>query len=1112
VLRVSLLGEQAVTDDASGTVRTRSSRSVALVAFLVAHAGMPQTRQHIAGLFWPDSTDAQALTNLRRELHNLRNALPGEGALVVTPRQLCWRDTDTCRVDVRVFGVEHAAAVAAAARGDDDAVLGHAAAAIAEYRGDFLPGLYADWLVEVRAGLERECVQLCDLLCRTRAGTGDLAGAVEPARRRIQLRPLEEGGYRTLMRLQAELGDRAGAVGTYHRCASVLERELGLEPDQATRATLDRLLAREPSAAQPAAVAAAGRSRLAAAKLVGRAREFELLAAGWRAAAAGRPSLAVVRGDAGVGKTRLVAEVAELARQQGAVVASTRCFGTSRRLALSPVADWLRSPAVLSAASTLDPVWRAEVARLVPAGRDRGEPAAGSPARVDLWQRHRFFEGLARALVSVGRPMLLVLDNLQWCDQETLAFLTFCLGLTTDAPVLVAGTLRNDDLDDEPELMAWLTRMRASGMLTELPLRPLPAPDTARLAEAISGRPLAAADSELLQAMTGGFPLYVVEAARTTVEGSTLPVGELTALLHNRLAQLPPVVGQVAGLAAAVGRNFTLDLLVEASDLDADTVVRAVDELWRRRIVHEFRDGYDFSHDLIRAAAYRQVSPARRWLLHRRLAQGLELRHAEDTDVVSAQLAEQYARGGRPERAVGYYQRAARIAAGRFAHAEAIRLHRETLAVVRTLPDGPGRDSQELGVLEAMAAPLNALSGYSSGELHALLERSVALAERLGRREAVLTALTGLWASQFVRGDLDGGRRTVQQALALVEPGSRLSGPVHFAAGGLALSIGRPAEGLRHFELAATLTRGMPSLTVGTRPDVHVIAWSAHVHWLLGHDAEALACCQESIALARSFDHPYSLAVALAYSGITYQLRADLPALRDAVTELRELCDRYGFAYYREWRLVLEGWSRGDEPGLELARHGIENLKAAGSFTRMPYWLSLLADVSARSGRPAAAVAALDAALVGGRSRKDLWWLPEVLRLRAAFDDGTAALARLRAAAELARSQGSVALLRRCERDLAERDPAPHEPAHQEPAHEPAPHEPAPHEPAPHEPAPHEPAPHEPVEREPAQQGPEPARPGGRGRAGRAGQRSPAAGPPFGARASGPNAVRTPGS
>ena len=212
--RVSLLGEQAITGGA-GT-RARSSRAVALVAFLAAHAGSPQPRQRIAGLFWPDSTDAQALTNLRRELHQLRQILADEASLVVTPADLCWRDSPTCRVDLRVFATERTAALAAAAANDDDGVLVHAARAIAEYRGDLLPGMYDDWVLEVRAEVERQCVGLCDLLGEARARRGDLAGAVEVARRRIALQPLEEVGYRTLMRLQADLGDRAGAVSTYH--------------------------------------------------------------------------------------------------------------------------------------------------------------------------------------------------------------------------------------------------------------------------------------------------------------------------------------------------------------------------------------------------------------------------------------------------------------------------------------------------------------------------------------------------------------------------------------------------------------------------------------------------------------------------------------------------------------------------------------------------------------------------------------------------------------------------------------------------------------------------------------------------------------------------------
>jgi hypothetical protein len=178
------------------------------------------------------------------------------------------------------------------------------------------------------------------------------------------------------------------------------------------------------------------------------------------------------------------------------------------------------------------------------------------------------------------------------------------------------------------------------------------------------------------------------------------------------------------------------------------------------------------------------------------------------------------------------------------------------------------------------------------------------------------------------------------------------------------------------------------------------------------------------VALARAGGGPYNLAVALAYAGVTHQIRHDLPGLREAVGELRELCDRYGFAYYREWGLILDGWSRPDGPGTSLARQGIDALRAQNSFIRMPYWLSLLADLLARDGEAAAARASLDAALTAGHARDDLWWLPEVMRMRAVYDtEPGAALTRLRAAAQLAAGHGSVALLQRCEDDLAARTP-----------------------------------------------------------------------------------------
>jgi DNA-binding SARP family transcriptional activator len=229
VLEVSLLGEQYVAGSPA-TNFPRSSRSIALLGFLALHADAPQPRQRLAATFWPDSTEQQARTNLRRELHHLRVLLGDDSSLVVEPAALMWREWPTCRVDVCVFHRERQFALQAVADGNQHAMLEHAAAAVAEYQGNLLPAMFDDWVLAERETLRQQCVELCDHLVAGWRGVGDLSKAIEYGRRRVRLEPLEEVGYRTLMELQADAGDRAGAISTFHKCAEILDHEL---PSQA---------------------------------------------------------------------------------------------------------------------------------------------------------------------------------------------------------------------------------------------------------------------------------------------------------------------------------------------------------------------------------------------------------------------------------------------------------------------------------------------------------------------------------------------------------------------------------------------------------------------------------------------------------------------------------------------------------------------------------------------------------------------------------------------------------------------------------------------------------------------------------------------------------------
>ncbi len=982
-------------------------RALHLLAYLVTRPGVPQPRAHLAGVLWPDSDEAQARTNLRRELHHLRALLPG--CLEVDAHALTWHDRPDCVVDVRTFQSARERALAAL-RDDPPAAAAYVAEAVRLYQDPFLPGCYDEWALRSRDELRRACVELCDRGAESCRDDGP-ALAIRLIRRRIQLEPHEETGYRRLMRVQRAAGDRAGAIATYHWCASVLEQELGVAPSPETRRERDALLTdRGPSEEL---------TRASSPGLVGRAHERRWLRDAWAAAATGC-RFVLVQGEAGAGKTRLLTDLVGSVRQHDdGLVATARCFATTGSLPMAPVAEWLRAPALRQAATRLPAVWREEVQRLVPAGSPSGDPA--ERAKVDAWQRLRFFEGLARAALAAERPLLLTLDDLQWCDKATLSWLSFLCSFARDAPLLVVATARDDELAGS-ELAAPLRAMRTAGQVSELTLGSLSVDETAELAARVFGRPLQQEELTLVWSATAGNPLYVIEALREALATpEQVRASDLRGVLLGRLARVSEPARQVAALASALGRDFSLDLLTEASELGPDALVPLVDELWHRGILEQSGSRYDFTHDLLREATYDAVTPPQRWLLHRRLARALERRYAGSTELVAAELAEQYERSGQPERALPYYDQAARTATAVFAHQGAYRLWHRCLALLAAMPETPQRQERELAVLQQMMPPTNAWRGYASRELEVLERRTAQLGERLGLVEVQAAASIALFATTFVQGHTAESHRWGERAIALTERSPDLAGQAHLCVAGAALSLGLVRSADEHFALACALCGDRDSLPIGTRTQVHARGWWAHAQWLLGDDKAAARQSAAALEVARAIDHPYSLAVGLSYAAVTRQLCGDLAGLEPVLAELSELCERFGFAYYREWAAVLGGWLRGGPDGLRAVRAGIAALEEEGSLARMPYWLSMAADLQRRSGDLDGASATLTAARAVAAQHDDVWWLPEVMRAQAAFEPAARAVRTLEEAVAVARRQQSPTLVARSRADLAAR-------------------------------------------------------------------------------------------
>jgi hypothetical protein len=640
----------------------------------------------------------------------------------------------------------------------------------------------------------------------------------------------------------------------------------------------------------------------------------------------------------------------------------------------------------------------------------------------DAWQRHRFFEGLARAVLSTGRPALLLLDDLQWCDEHTLAWLQLLLHLGERHPMLVVAATRLEEIDGNAELTEMLRALRSAGQVTDIAVAPLDGPRSAELAGQVRGSSLADQEASWLHAATGGYPLLVIESVRAHVLDSldADPGPKARAVLAGRIAQAGPAAREVAELAAVIGRDFTMELLTGAADLDPDSVIAAIDELWRRRIIREHSSSsYDFAHDLLRDSAYGGISPPRRGHLHRRVAEALGLIHADDPGVAAAALAYHYERAGLAACAVPHHVRAAEVATAVFANQKAVRHYRRAIELLHQSAPGRDRDASELAIRAAMAAPLNAQRGYASTEVQAVFERTHELAERLGDTRLQLITLVGLFGTRYVQGHTAESYEIARRSLELSDLHPDVKGQAHFAVAGSATSLGHHEQSLPHFALAHELCYDAPPTLLGSRTEVHARAWSAHALWLLGRDDEALHWCEWAIARAEEVEHPYTLAIAQAYAAITHQLRGDRDRTAEFADRVREICARHEFAYYGNWSLILGGWSAGGAAGADQIREGLRNLRDQGALARQPYYLALLAETLLAAGQSDAAGPVLESARVAA-AVSDRWWLPELYRLDSRRHRGAAAADLLHRAADIAGQQGAVALARRAAADLAE--------------------------------------------------------------------------------------------
>ncbi len=735
-LHVSLLGEFKLRFGETA-VPPLDARCQTLLAYLILQRDTAHTRQHIAFQFWPDSTESQARTNLRNLIHKLRRALPKSDQLLHLTRQtIQWQPAIPITLDVATFeqlletgdrGLEHMNFQSPAP--NPQSPIPDLQQAIALYRGDLLPGHYDDWILAARERLRQRFLRGIERLVALLEKDQQFADAIPYAQRLLREDPLHEATYRRLMRLQALNGNTAGALRTYHTCTTVLQRELGVSPSPATQEVYERLL----NMGTPRQIASPARV-----PLVAREKSWATLQTIWRQTAVNQPNVVLLTGEAGIGKTRLAEELLDWTRRQGISTLTTACYAAEGQLPYAPIANWLRDDALQNAFEQLEPRWLIECARLRPELLVQRPDLTPPTPLTEGWQRQHFFTAVAHAILSLRQPLLLFIDDLQWCDQDSLDWLHFLLRFDPNARFLLLGTVRVEEIINEHPLIKWQQGFHRAGTLTDIPLRRLNAAATNQLAAHIAQHSLDPDLAARVFAETEGNPLFIVETARAgfqyavsrnqpSISNVQSPVSDLPpkvrAVIEARLAQLSPLARRLTDLAAVIGRSFTFDLLLAASGEDEETAVHGLDEMWQRRIAREQgANAYDFHHDKIRQTAYAALSAARRRLLHRQVVQALTVVHEHNLDDVSGQIAMHHEAAGQLAEAARHYQRAGTVAQRIFAHQEAVYYLERAIALLPQIKEDGGLPAQ---LYEQLGDVLTLMKRYEEGQ--AAYETAVSL-------------------------------------------------------------------------------------------------------------------------------------------------------------------------------------------------------------------------------------------------------------------------------------------------------------------------------------------------------------------------------------------------